>query len=169
MHMVTLKSAGAALALAGALALTAGQATQVRPQGAEEAAALYGAWKGSWSGGGGEFAITIRPSEDATPGVTYCFKNRCWDPADVALKDGALTVTADDGSLSNRFVRKGERLRATLKKGARTFRSRMKREATPERAAYGLEGKDWGRRPDDGAARFGAFDGDCFRSPDGIC
>ena len=127
-------STGLVVALAGC------QATQTRPgsdtapaQSTAQEHALYGQWQGSWDGGGGKIGITIREAGE-TPEVTYCFKEHCWDPADVALDGATLTFTAQ-GTLRYRFEPDGERLRATLKKDGRTFRSKMKRVASETAAA----------------------------------
>ena len=129
-----------ALAVGLVIALVGCQATQTRPesdatqaQSTAQAHSLYGQWQGSWSGGGGKIGITIRESGE-TPEVTYCFKGHCWDPGDVALDGATLTFTAQEGNLRYRFEPDDERLRATLKRGGRTFRSKMKRVASEEAA-----------------------------------
>ena len=142
MHTTTLQRAGG-LALAVTLTLTGCQATQTRAESADSGTvgdarapapeALAGHWKGSWDAGGGDIAITIGESGD-TPVVTYCFRERCWHPADVALDGAALTFTAQ-GNLRYRFELDGDQLRATLKKGGRTFRARMDRFASETAAA----------------------------------
>ena len=128
------------LAIILAATLAGCQATQTRPgsdtapaQSTAQEHALYGQWQGSWDGGGGKIGITIREAGE-TPEVTYCFKEHCWDPADVALDGATLTFTAQ-GTLRYRFEPDGERLRATLKKDGRTFRSKMKRVASETAAA----------------------------------
>ena len=127
-----------AIALAGAVALGGCQATQTRAESgsaqtteatpAPSPEALYGGWRGRWDGGGGDIAITIVESGDTKPDVTYCFGDRCGDPADIALDGATLTFTAGEGGLKYTFKPEGDRLRATLKKGGRTFRALMKRE-----------------------------------------
>ena len=140
MYTRTIQQGLGALALAGTVALAGCEATQTRPEDAttesttpaesqpqrEAAQALHGRWEGRWDAGG-DISITIGESTGPTPEVTYCFKSRCWEPADVALKGAALTFTADNKSLSYRFERDGDALRARLKKGGRTFRSQMER------------------------------------------
>ena len=141
MNRTTLTGMGA---IALASALSGCQATQTRTesdivQTAVEAPTaspdgLYGDWRGRWDRGGGDIAITISEAGEERPGVTYCFKERCWEPEDVMLDGATLSFSAQEG-LKYAFERDGDRLSATLKKGGRTFRSLMERTAVETVAA----------------------------------